>query len=152
MSWSAWVRMLVVHVCVCVCLQQWDKDDKRQVHTHAYCFKPGGLKKQNKFTFSDMSRFYELKHCDGRDDFYHWGVFFFFSFLECWQWTPDFTMTWGPIVCVCVCVCVCVRMCVCMCERWVCVSWRAKRRQMKDRDFVILLLDIFFVLLGLIIA
>lgn len=86
------VRML--GVCVCVCLQQWDKKQQRhQVHTHTHTHTALNLE-INENHLSEMSRFYELKHCDGRNDFHHLGVFFFFLFfLECWQRTHDFTMT-----------------------------------------------------------
>lgn len=54
--------------CVCVCLQQWDKDDNDNNYTHTHT----ALNlEENKNHFSEMSRFYELKLCDGRDDIYH---------------------------------------------------------------------------------
>jgi len=112
--WSAWVCVCWLCMCVCVCVCMFvcvcvcssgtkTTNDNNYTHTHTAL---NLEEKQNHF--SDMSRFNELKHCDGRDDFYHWGVFSFL-FLECWHWTPDFTMTRGPIICVCVCVFVCVR-------------------------------------------
>lgn len=66
--------MCVCWLCVCVraCLQQWDKDeDDNYTHTHTRTALKTWRKKKNENHFSEMSRFYELKHCDGRDDFYH---------------------------------------------------------------------------------
>lgn len=52
--------------CVCVCSSGTKTTTTTCTHTRKHtALNPGGNH------FSEMSRFYELKHCDGRDDFYH---------------------------------------------------------------------------------
>lgn len=66
------VRMLVVRVCACVRVcSSGTKTKTTTTHTHTRTALKTWRKKKNENHFSEMSRFYELKHCDGRDDFYH---------------------------------------------------------------------------------
>lgn len=58
------MRMSVVRVCVCARSSGTKTTTTKLTHT--------ALNQEEKLNhFSEISRFYELKHCDGRDDFYH---------------------------------------------------------------------------------
>lgn len=76
------VRMLGVCVCLFAAVGQ-KATTTSSTHTHTHTHTALNLE-INENHLSEMSRFYELKHCDGRNDFHHLGVFFFFLFfLEC---------------------------------------------------------------------